>query len=461
MRKKSFAPLNSCNSLTAQLKISDKAKRQKIGSLARLALASPRNDMLPRLQIDLMPVDRLVQPGRNVRKIEAVHVQEVANTISTLGFCDPILIGKDNVVIDGVIRVEAARQVGLREVPCIFIEHLSKTELRTLRLALNRLGEKGGWELDQLKVEFEELIVLDASIEATGFEEPEIDQILIGEEITGIERGPLVPDPSATAIASLGDIFQLGPHTIICGDATDPTVLAKLMANTTTAARLVLTDPPYNVPIRGNVTGGAHREFAMASGEMSDTDFQQFNFDWMAAILPYVIDGGLVAPFIDWRGYPLMYAAAAQNSLEALNLIVWTKTNAGMGSLYRSRHELLPFFKFGKASHTNHIQLGRKGRWRSNVWTYPGASSLGSDARRGLAEHPTVKPTQMLMDALLDVSGRGDVILDPFLGSGSTLISAEKTGRICCGVEIDPLYVDVIIRRFEAETGQKAALVDR
>jgi DNA modification methylase len=213
-------------------------------------------------------------------------------------------------------------------------------------------------------------------------------------------------------------------------------------------ARLVLTDEPYNVKIAGNVTGGAHREFAMASGEMTDAEFLAFNAAWMAAILPHLCDGGVCGTFIDWRGLSTVSAAAAKLGLKPLNLIVWAKTNAGMGSLYRSQHELLPLFKKGTVSYVNNVELGKRGRWRSNVWTYPGASSLGSDARRGLKDHPTVKPTAMLEDALLDLSNRSDIVVDPFLGSGSTLIAADKTGRVCRGIELDPLYVDVIVRRY-------------
>ena len=198
----------------------------------------------------------------------------------------------------------------------------------------------------------------------------------------------------------------------------------------------------------------------MASGEMTDAEFLAFNEAWMEAVLPCLCDGGLFGTFIDWRGYPTVFAAAAKLGLKPINLIVWAKTNAGMGSLYRSQHELLPLFKKGTAPHINNIELGKRGRWRSNLWTYPGASSLGSDARRGLKEHPTVKPTAMLEDALLDVTKRDDIILDPFLGSGSTLIAADRTGRVCRGVELDPLYVDVIVRRYQAATGNAAVLVE-
>jgi DNA modification methylase len=225
-------------------------------------------------------------------------------------------------------------------------------------------------------------------------------------------------------------------------------------------ARLVLTDEPYNVPIAGNVTKGRHREFAMASGEMTDVEFLAFNEAWIAAAAPYLCDGGVLATFIDWRGYSTVSAAAGKLGLKPLNLVVWTKTNAGMGSLYRSQHELLPLYKKGHAPHVNNVELGRRGRWRSNVWTYPGASSLGSDARRGLQDHPTVKPTAMLEDALLDLTNRGDIVIDPFLGSGSTLIAADKTGRVCRGVELDPLYIDVIARRYDAATGNPAILVE-
>jgi DNA modification methylase len=225
------------------------------------------------------------------------------------------------------------------------------------------------------------------------------------------------------------------------------------------SGRLILTDEPYNVKISGHVTGGQHRELAMASGEMTNAEFLTFNEAWMAAVLPCLCDGGIFGTFIDWRGLPTVDSAAAKVGLVPLNLIVWAKTNAGMGSLYRSQHELLPLFKNGSAPHVNNVELGKRGRWRSNVWTYPGAS-FGSDARRGLQDHPTVKPTAMLEDALLDLTNRGDIVLDPFLRSGSTLIAADKTGRVCRAVELDPLYIDVIVRRYQAATGEPAVLIE-
>ena len=416
-------------------------------------MTSCRAWSFPKIRIaDLRP------SPRKVRKLDPAHVREVAASIDALGFCVPLLVGRDNEIIHGEVSCEAAKQLGLDRVPCVRIGHLSPEEQRVLRLAVNRLAEKGEWDLDALKIEFEELILLDAPIEITGFSPAEIDHVILGDAAEGLEQGPLEPD-AATEVASLGDIFQLGPHRIVCGDATDPVVLARLLEGDA-PARLVLTDEPYNVKVAGNVTRGDHREFAMASGEMTDAEFLAFNRAWIASLLPYLCDGGILGTFIDWRGLPTVHSAVGNLGLVPLNLIVWAKTNAGMGSLYRSQHELLPLFTKGSRPHVNNIELGKRGRWRSNVWTYPGASSLGSDARRGLKDHPTVKPTAMLEDALLDLTNRGDLIIDPFLGSGSTVIAAEATGRVCRGVELDSLYVDVIIRRYEAATGDLAVLVE-
>ena len=446
-------------SLRNHLKSKGRSRRQEMNRLGQASVkrSGMRNDPLPALHLVHLPIDDLRMPARAVRKLDPAHIDEVAGSISALGFCVPVLIGKDNHILDGGARIQAARLLGLGYAPCLRIDHLTDDEQRLLRLAVNRLGEKGQWNLDELKIEFEELILAGAPIEITGFELQEIDQIVLGGE--GVEQGPLAPTPGAIAVAHPGDVFQLGVHRVVCGSATDPETFRRLMDGGE-LSRLILTDEPYNVKISGHVTGGAHREFAMASGEMSDAEFLGFNEGWMAAVLPYLCDGGVCGTFIDWRGYPTVLAAASKLRLLPLNLIVWAKTNAGMGSLYRSQHELLPLFKKGSASHVNNVELGKKGRWRSNVWTYPGASSLGSDARRGLQDHPTVKPTAMLEDALLDLTNRGDFVLDPFLGSGSTLIAAENTGRICRGVELDPLYVDVIVRRYEAASGTAAVLVE-
>ena len=446
------------DNLREGLKAKGRSRRESVKKRAEASRVHPhlRNDLLPALGIESCPLDSLRLRERRLRKSEAAHVREVANSIGAFGFNVPLLLGRNNVVIDGAIRLEAARLLGLSAAPCIRVDHLDENEQRLLRLAINRLGEKGSWDIAELEVEFKELIIAEAPIELSGFGSDEIDQILIGSDDQNVEIGALAPDPEATAIARVGDIFRLGSHRLICGDATDPSIVTTLMQ--ADVARLVFTDQPFNVAIGGHVSGGDHREFLMASGEMTDDQFLDFNQRWIGAVLPHLIDGGIFGTFIDWRGLPIVHAAATQVGLLPMNLVVWAKTNAGMGSLYRSQHELLPLFKKGTAPHVNNVALGKRGRHRSNVWTYPGASSLGSDARRGLQDHPTVKPTAMLQDAIIDISDRDEIILEPFGGSGSTLIACQKSGRICRCIELDPLYVDVILKRYEAVTRQAATL---
>jgi DNA modification methylase len=255
-------------------------------------------------------------------------------------------------------------------------------------------------------------------------------------------------------------LWLLGGHLLLQGDARDPANYTRLM-QPGEFARIVLTDTPYNVPNAGHVTSQAHhREFAMAGGEMSREEFTTFIRDWMAASIEHVAEGGLLATFIDWRSVELVLACARELGLELLNIVVWAKSNGGQGSFWRSQHELLPVFKKGTAAHVNNVELGRFGRWRSNLWTYPGASTLGSDARDGLAVHPTVKPCALLEDALLDVSRRDEIVIEPFAGSGSTLLAAESVGRVCRAIEIDGLYCDVIVRRWQAMTGEQATLAE-
>ena len=286
-----------------------------------------------------------------------------------------------------------------------------------------------------------------------------IDSLLLDDDEEG-EGSELatsaLPGPFATS--RLGDVWILGEHRLIQGDAREAAVYDRLIDGSEMAS-LVLTDEPFNVANVGHVTGNPdHREFAMAHGEMSRVEFAAFNRAWMSAILPHLVDGGLLATFIDWRSVDLVIASGLALELALLNLVVWEKSNGGQGSLWRSQHELLPVFKKGVAPHVNNVELGRHGRWRSNVWCYPGGSTLGSDSREGLDFHPTVKPRVLLEDALLDVTNRGDIVIDCFAGSGSTLLAAEAVGRRCRAVELDGPYCDVIIRRWREMTGQDAVL---
>jgi DNA modification methylase len=343
-------------------------------------------------------------------------------------------------------------------VPCIRLDHLDKTEQRLLRLAVNRLGEKGVWDLSELEAEFNELIIADAPIEISGFDADEVGQLV--DEIKLKEHEQEIIDLASSAgaaIARVGDLFRLGSHRLICGDASDPTVIRRLMGHD--VARLVFTDGPFHLGIGGEVNGIKSGEVAPVSGETTGAGFPEFNQKWIDAVFPFLVDGGLLGTFIDWRALPIVHASATASGLMPLDLIVWAKANADIGDLYRSAHELLPLFKKGSAPQVNNLSLGKRARPRTNVWTYPSFAS-GSGARTSLSDQRSEKPTAMLEDAMIDLTNRGDIVLDPFLGAGSTLIAAENSGRACYGVERDPRFTDVIIRRYEAATQATAVLAD-
>jgi len=284
--------------------------------------------------------------------------------------------------------------------------------------------------------------------------------------IESLDEKPEAPDPADQlpaiqehAISRLADLWLLGRHRVLCGNALEQSAYANVMENA--KAQLVFTDPPYNVPIQGHVGGlGSvhHREFPMASGKMSEVEFERFLLTCFRHLCAFSRSGSVHFICIDWRHLRELLGAGTEIYGSLSNFCVWVKSNGGMGSLYRSRHELIGVYKNGKASHRNNVQLGRHGRNRANVWTYPGISGFGRQGEEGnlFALHPTVKPVALVADAILDCSSRGDLVLDAFLGSGTTLIAAERTGRCCRGLELDPLYVDTIIRRWQAYAGEDA-----
>jgi DNA modification methylase len=441
--------------------VATKARRRRRAhrNLAEIEDHAPvirRNDLAPPLRHMMAPIGRLKPASRQVRRRDATQNARLALSIASFGICRPILIGPDFTIIEGHGIWEAAKQLGIEEAPCIVVEHLSASEVRKLSIALNRLAETGAWDIEALSAEFEELTVLEEDLVVTGFEMAEIDTLLLGD-VDEVEAD-VVPDPPAVAISRMGDLWALGEHRLIHGDARDEVAYVQLLGKGETV-QFVLTDEPFNVPVGGHVTGGKHREFAMASGEMTSAEFLAFNKEWMTPALTYLAEGGFLATFIDWRSLEIVLAAGRELDLTLFNLIAWVKSNAGQGGLWRSQHEMLPIFKKGDAQHVNNIRMGKSGRWRSNVWTYPGASSLGSDAREGLEQHPTVKPRAMLEDALIDVTNRGDIVLDPFVGSGSMVLAAEATGRLCRAIEYDGRYCDLTISRWQEMTGAEARLV--
>ncbi|PKP78865.1 MAG: DNA methylase N-4 [Alphaproteobacteria bacterium HGW-Alphaproteobacteria-3] len=416
------------------------------------------------LKIEQMPVTALKPWARNARTHSRKQIGEIAESIRTFGFTSPVLIDRENTILAGHGRVAAARSLNMREVPCVRLENMTPAQKRAYVLADNKLALNAGWDEELLGEELQALleIDLDFDIGVTGFSIPEIDSLIEGlnPEEAGDPAADLLPeDDGAPPVSRVGDIWQLGPHRPICGSALEPQSFHRLMGKE--RARMVFTDPPYNVPIDGHVSGlGAvkHREFLMASGEMTRGEFASFLENAFRNLVDHSLDGSIHFICMDWRHIGEMMEAGEAVYTELKNLCVWAKDNGGMGAFYRSRHELVFAFKKGTAPHINSFGLGQHGRYRTNVWEYRGVNTMRAGRMEELALHPTVKPVAMIVDAIKDVSKRGEIVLDAFGGSGSTLIAAHKTGRRARLVELDPIYVDRIVKRWQAFAHDDAVL---
>jgi DNA modification methylase len=414
------------------------------------------------LKIEHRAPSELRPYDRNARTHSPKQVAEIASSIKAFGFNNPVLIDKAGTIIAGHGRVEAAKKLGLDTVPCLRLEHLSDAQKRAYILADNKLAEKAGWDREILRIELQHLTTLDLDFDVTitGFEMAEID-VLLGEAEAKPDAADVVPPPAdGPAVTRLGDLWQIGVHRLICGDATDLEVSARLLDGE--RAQMVFTDPPYNVKIDGHVSGlGAvkHREFAFASGEMTQTEFTAFLERVFANLVLRAVDGAIHFVCMDWRHLGEVLAAGGRTFSELKNICVWNKTNGGMGSLYRSQHEMVFVFKSGSAPHINNVELGRHGRYRTNVWTYAGANTFSATRDADLAMHPTVKPVALVADAILDCSKRRGIVLDVFAGSGTTLVAAERTGRCGYGIELDAAYCDTILKRVSGVAGVEARLL--
>lgn len=412
-------------------------------------------------RIEMTAIETLRPAPKNARTHSKKQVRQIADSIGRFGFTNPVLIDKENMILAGHGRVMAARLLGMNDVPCVRLEHMTAAEKRTYVIADNKLALNAGWDEEILAEELGALLDIDLGfdIAVTGFSIVEIDHLVEGivPEEPGNPEEDLLPDEDGPVRCHPGDLWQLGRHRLICGNALDAGVVADLMDGE--QARMVFTDPPYNVPIDGHVSGLGkirHREFAMASGEMTREQFTSFLRSAFGTMATHSADGSIHFICMDWRHMAEILAAGEGVYTELKNLLVWVKDNGGMGTFYRSRHEFIFAFKNGTAAHINSFELGQHGRYRTNVWQYKGINTLKAGRMDELSLHPTVKPVQMIADAIKDVSGRGDVVLDLFGGSGSTLIAAHKTGRRGYLAEIDPLYCDRIIRRWETYAKDEA-----
>jgi len=412
------------------------------------------------VSVTYLPIDSVRQNPKNARTHTPRQIRKVANSLREFGFINPIIIDKQGQVVAGHARLAAAQLLHLELVPTIAIENLTATQIRAYVIADNRLALDADWDAKVLAEELGDLLELanEIDVSLTGFEVAEIDELLCSDQLTPAPEA-LELDGNATTVTQTGDLWQLDEHRVLCANSLQDSSFDLLMAKK--RATVTFADPPYNVRISGNVCGKGtiqHPEFAMASGEMNEAEFTAFLSTALRLLVKFSTGGSVHFVCMDWRSAHTLLAAGRQNYDELLNMCVWVKDNGGMGSFYRSQHELVFVFRNGKERHRNNIQLGRFGRNRTNVWRYPCVNTLSRGGEEGnlLALHPTVKPVTMVADALLDCSARGDIVLDPFLGSGSTLIAAERIGRVCYGIEIEPRYVDVAIRRWQAHTGSPA-----
>lgn len=417
----------------------------------------------PKRSLKYLPVSDLAPDTRNPRKHSRAQIRAIAKSISSFGFNAPILTDGQRRVLAGHARLEAALFLQLPEVPVITLDDLTPAQAKAYMLADNKLTDRSEFKLELVAIHLKELsdMVLDFDIEDTGFELPEIDLLIQGldgqPEAEKSDEFAMAPGPALTRPS---DLWHLGDHRLYCGSALDAAAYTALLGERRAAA--VFTDPPYNVKIDGHVSGlgtVSHREFAMASGEMTPDQFTAFLTATLGLAQKQAVPGALIYACMDWRHIGEMVAAGNANGLGLVNVCIWVKTNGGMGSFYRSQHELVFVFRNGVEPHRNNVQLGRFGRNRTNVWTYAGANSF---ARKGgentLGLHPTVKPIAMVADALLDSTAPGDLVLDPFIGSGTTILAAERTRRSAYGIELDPIYVDTAVMRWEQMTGQVAQL---
>lgn len=412
------------------------------------------------LKVSQFPVKDLSPYPNNARVHSKKHIKQIADSIRTFGFTNPILVDGKCMVIAGHGRLEAAKLLGFQQVPIIHLDDLDEDKIRAYILADNRLAEIAGWDNEILAGELQYLVELDLdfNIGVIGFETAEIDLLIESvDKDDDPTEDDLESDPDAPIVSRLGDLWRLGEHRVLCGNALEMPSFERLMGKD--KARIVFTDPPYNVPINGHVGGLGnvqHAEFAMASGEMSEDEFIAFLTTALGHLSDCCVDGALLYICMDWRHLWELLNAGRNVNLSQINLCIWNKDNGGMGSMYRSKHELVSVFKVGNDSHINNIELGRYGRYRTNVWDYPGVNTFRKGRMEELQLHPTVKPISLVEDVILDASQRGEIVLDCFGGAGTTLLAAERVGRKARVIELEPHYVDITLRRWEQATGNQA-----
>lgn len=409
--------------------------------------------------IEQRSIDDVLPYAGNPNKHSEQQIVRLMASIREFGFALPFLLDANGVLICGHARLQAALRLGVKEVPVLVARFWSESQVKAYRIADNELARQSSWDENLLRIEILSIIEMDETpIELIGIDTGKIDVLLDGAAPDdGEDAADFIPHAPVTPVARPGDTWLLGRHRLHCGSSLDASAWEQLMNGE--VADLSLNDPPWNVRVNGHVSGtGRHEEFAMASGEMTELEFIKFNVGWLTHAKAHLADGGLAMAFMDHQHLFELMTAGREAKLDHFHMCVWAKTNAGLGSLWRSQVEYVLILKNGTAPHINNVQLSLHGRYRTTLWTCAGANSFGASRDADLAVHPTVKPIELLAEAIRDVTKHGDIVTDAFSGSGSTILACERTKRIGYAIEIEPKYVDVGIARWEQMTGRKAVL---
>jgi DNA modification methylase len=411
------------------------------------------------LVVETVDLSHLKLPTRQTRKYKPEAVKTAIGITERFDEIMPMLVDNSYTIIHGLEFFEARKKLGLKTAKVIRLSSLSETDRRVLTLGLQRLPELSSFDDAALSAEMRELQALKLDLDLghlTGFSVGELDHILYDDtSADAADEGDLIPHLPLTPTTRLGDVWRLGSHLIVCGSVLDASSIAHF--DRKQKAAMLLTDPPYGIKIQGNVSR-KHPDFKMGAGEQTPEEYTQFLRGFLINLIPILKDGALLFIFMDRRHLFELQTAAQAAGLTLFDLAIWNKITGGMGSFYRSQHEPCMIFKKGKAPHINNIELGKHGRYRTNVWDHPGRAGFGKGRTEDLAAHPTVKPVALLAEAIKDCTNPRDIIIDAFLGSGSTILAAERCNRVVYGVEIDPTYVDVAITRWQTFTGLKAVL---
>lgn len=429
--------------------------------LSATSSPNPQTPLRPsRHELQRLPIGEIRRPNRSARRHSAAQISNIMAGIKAFGIVNPPIVDADGNLIAGEARLEAARRLGYQEILFLRVGHLTPAEAQAYRIADNKLAEGATWDPDVLREEVADLLRLEIEPQAVGLDAAELDAVLKPPVLETAGDG--IPAPPASSHLAEGDLFSFGRHRLLCGDALNEAHCQHLMVDE--RADMAINDFPYNVSIRKHVSTRkgprAHREFAQASGEMTAEAYQPFLTSALQMTSAFCRPGAIIEGFMDWRSIHHLILAAAAAGLDYINLVVWKKHSAGMGSLFRSQHELIAILKKPGAAHTNHVQLGRNGRYRTNVWEYEGRAGFSQDRAEDLDRHPTPKSVPMYADAMLDVTKRGDTVLDLFAGAGTTAIACERVGRCARLMEIDPIYCEASLVRYRDAFGEEPIHVE-